>query len=127
LILGIDTNVVVRLLVSDDTEQTRKVRELVDQAVSRVERVLGSLPVLVETEWVRRSRYGLGREAVLGVLRAALGARGLSFEDEPALEEALSPITRLAKAPRNLNTATLAAGFGDRLVGGCLFGLHMIA
>ena len=87
--LGIDTNVLIRLLVSDDAEQTRRARKLVDQAVSRDEPVLVSLPVLVETEWVLRSRYGLSREAVLGVFRAALESRELSFEDEPALEEAL--------------------------------------
>ena len=39
--LGIDTNVVVRLLISDDAKQTRRARKLVDQAVSRDERVLG--------------------------------------------------------------------------------------
>lgn len=44
---------------------------------------------MVETEWVLRSRYGLNREAVLSAFRAALEARELSFEDEPALEEAL--------------------------------------
>ena len=87
--LGIDTNVVVRLLISDDAEQTRRARKLVDQAVSRDEPVLVSMPVLVETEWVLRSRYGLSREAMLGVFRAALEARELSFEDEPAFEEAL--------------------------------------
>jgi predicted nucleic-acid-binding protein len=87
--LGIDTNVVVRLLISDDAEQTRRARRLIDEAVSRDEPVLVSLPVMVETEWVLRSRYGLSREAVLGAFRAALEARDLSFEDEPALEEAL--------------------------------------
>jgi|SRR6266850_4047830 len=87
--LGIDTNVVVRLLVSDDAEQTRRARKLIEQAVSREEPVLVSLPVLIETEWVLRSRYGLNREAVLRVFRAALEARELSFEDEPAFEEAL--------------------------------------
>ena len=44
--LGIDTNVLIRLLVSDDAEQTRRARKLVDQAVSRDEPVLVSLPVL---------------------------------------------------------------------------------
>ena len=87
--LGIDTNVVVRLLVADDVEQTRRARRLVEQAVAHDEPVLVSLPVLVETEWVLRSRYGLNRDAVLAVFRAALEARELSFEDESAVEEAL--------------------------------------
>ncbi|HXQ29444.1 MAG TPA: type II toxin-antitoxin system VapC family toxin [Gemmatimonadales bacterium] len=87
--LGIDTNVVIRLLVSDDPEQTRRARRLIDQAVGRDEPVLVSLLVLIETEWVLRSRYALSREAVLGVFRSVLEARELSFEDEPAFEEAL--------------------------------------
>ena len=87
--LGIDTNVVVRLLIADDAARTRRARKLVDEAVSRDEPVLVSLLVLIETEWVLRSRYGLSRETVLGVFRAALEARELSFEDESAFEEAL--------------------------------------
>ena len=87
--LGIDTNVVVRLLIADDAAQTRRARRLVQDAVNRGEPVLVSLPVLVETEWVLRSRYGLDRTAVTGVFRAALETRELSFEDEPAFEEAL--------------------------------------
>jgi predicted nucleic-acid-binding protein len=87
--LGIDTNVVIRLVISDDAEQTRRARKLVDQALSRDEPVLVSLLVLLESEWVLRSRYGFNRESVLSIFRALLEARELSFEDEPALEEAL--------------------------------------
>jgi predicted nucleic-acid-binding protein len=87
--LGIDTNVVVRLVVSDDAEQTRRARKLVEQALTRDEPVLVSLLVLLESEWVLRSRYGFNRESLLRIFRALLEARELSFEDEPALEEAL--------------------------------------
>ncbi len=87
--LGIDTNIVVRLIVADDAAQTRRARELIDKAVRGDEVVLISLPVLVETEWVLRSRYGFEREALLNIFHAMLEARELTFEDEPALEEAL--------------------------------------
>lgn len=87
--LGIDTNVVVRLIVADDAEQTSRARRLVEQALRRDEVVLVSLLVLLESEWVLRSRYGFNRVAVLGIFRALLEARELSFEAEPALEEAL--------------------------------------
>lgn len=87
--LGIDTNVVVRLVVSDDAEQTRRARKLIDHALNRDEPVLVSLLVLLESEWVLRSRYGFDSEALLSIFRSLLGARELSFEDEPALEEAL--------------------------------------
>ncbi len=87
--LGIDTNVVIRLIVSDDAEQTCRARKLVEQALSHDEPVLVSLLVLLESEWVLRSRYGFNREALLSIFRALLEASELSFEDEPALEEAL--------------------------------------
>ena len=45
--LGIDTNVVIRLVISDDAEQTRRARKLVDQAIGRDEPVLVSLLVLL--------------------------------------------------------------------------------
>jgi predicted nucleic-acid-binding protein len=60
--LGIDTNVVVRLVVADDAEQTRRARKLIEQAQSREEPVLVSLLVLLESEWVLRSRYGFDRQ-----------------------------------------------------------------
>ncbi|MGO9930740.1 MAG: PIN domain-containing protein [Steroidobacteraceae bacterium] len=87
--LGIDTNVVIRLVISGDAEQTRRARKLVEQAFSNDEPVLVSLLVLLESEWVLRSRYGFNREALLSIFRALLEARELLFEDEPALEEAL--------------------------------------
>jgi predicted nucleic-acid-binding protein len=57
--------------------------------LSRDEPVLVSLLVLLVSEWVLRSRYGFNRETLLGIFRSLLEARELSFEDEPALEEAL--------------------------------------
>jgi predicted nucleic-acid-binding protein len=87
--LGIDTSVVVRLLVSDDAEQTRRARRLIDKAFSRDESVLVSILVLIESEWVLRSRYGFEPGEILGMFRTLLEARQLSFEDEPAVEEGL--------------------------------------
>ena len=87
--LEIDTNLFVRLLISDDAEQTRRARKLIEQSAAREESVLVSLLVLIETEWVLRSRYELGQASLLGLFRAALAARELTFEDEPAVEEAL--------------------------------------
>ena len=102
--LGIDTNVVVRLVVADDAEQTARARKLIEQALSREEPVLVSLLVLLECEWVLRSRYGFSRGALLDIFRALLEARELSFEDEPALEEAL------------FNWKDSSCGFSDCLI-----------
>ena len=55
--LGIDTNVLVRFLVRDDPEQFERARRLIKREVGGGETVLISLLVLLETEWVLRSRY----------------------------------------------------------------------
>jgi len=88
-VLGIDTDVLVRLLIADDAEQTRRARQLVEKALSRNEAILISLPVLIETEWVLRSRYELDKRTILTALRSLLATRDLAFEDEAAVEEAL--------------------------------------
>jgi predicted nucleic-acid-binding protein len=88
-VLGIDTNVLVRLLVADDAPQTRRARALIERALDRDDPILVSLPVIIETEWVLRSRYGFDKPAILRSLRDLLAAREITFEDEPALEEAL--------------------------------------
>lgn len=87
--LGIDTNILVRLLVADDADQTRRARRLVETTFQRGEPLLVSLLVMIETEWVLRSRYALDKTQILVVLRRLLEARELTFEDEPAIEEAL--------------------------------------
>lgn len=87
--IGLDTNVLVRLLILDDTAQSRRARLLVQQAVEHGHEVRVSLLVLLETEWVLRSRYGLDKAATLGALVSLLETGELSFEDEGAIEEAL--------------------------------------
>ena len=45
--------------------------------------------VLLETEWVLRSRYGLPKIEIIEVVSRLLDANDVKFEDEPAIEEAL--------------------------------------
>jgi predicted nucleic-acid-binding protein len=89
VVLGIDTKVLVRLLIEDDAEQTRRAQRLVLRAAERGETVVVPLLVMIETEWVLRSRYGLHKDAVHRSLRSLLETRELEFEDEAAVEEAL--------------------------------------
>lgn len=87
--LGLDTNVLVRFLVQDDAEQFERARRLIKREVGQNEPVLISLLVLLETEWVLRSRYALTKSDILSVFSSLLDAAELSFEDEPSIEEAL--------------------------------------
>ncbi|MBK7899891.1 MAG: type II toxin-antitoxin system VapC family toxin [Azonexus sp.] len=87
--IGIDTNVLVRYLVRDDAVQFALARDLILGAVASGEAILISLPVVLETEWVLRSRYRRNKADVAGALADLLESRELSFEAEESLEEAL--------------------------------------
>ena len=87
--LGIDTNVLVRFLVRDDQTQFEKARKLLKREVSKGRRVFINQLVLLETEWVLRTRYGLAKTQMLEMISGLLDAPDIQLEDEPALEEAL--------------------------------------
>jgi len=87
--LGIDTNVLVRYLVRDDQAQYEKARRLIDRELSKGEPVLVSLLVLLETEWVLRSRYNLAKTDLVATFSALLDTSDLVVEDEPSVENAI--------------------------------------
>ena len=87
--LGIDTNVLVRFLVRDDESQFEKVRKLIKREVAAGRRVFISQLVLLETEWVLRSRYNLSKIEIIAAISGLLDATDVQFEDEPAIEAAL--------------------------------------
>src|SRR5215212_7131812 len=63
--IALDTNIVVRLLVRDDPVQTAQAATVV-----RDNRVLLTTSVLLESEWVLRSRYRVQRSSIVEGLRA---------------------------------------------------------
>lgn len=87
--LGLDTNVLVRFLVRDDEAQFERARRLIKREVGAGEAVLISLLVLLETEWVLRSRYSRQKTEIMEAISGLLDAIELEFEDEAAIEEAL--------------------------------------
>jgi predicted nucleic-acid-binding protein len=87
--IGVDTNVLIRYLIRDDQPQYEKARRLIDREVSKGEPVLVSLLVLLESEWVLRSRYELAKPEIVTAFSALLDTADLAFEDEPSIEHAL--------------------------------------
>jgi predicted nucleic-acid-binding protein len=87
--VGLDTNVLVRFLVRDDEPQFARARRLIQQGAARGEPVLISLLVLLETEWVLRSRYQLAKTEIAAAFSGLLESSGLLFEDEESVERAL--------------------------------------
>lgn len=85
----VDTNVVVRILVDDDPVQVERAQALLAQGG-----VLILKTVLLESEWVLRSIYRLGRRRIASVLRGLLGLPGVTVEDSAAVARALDWLDR---------------------------------
>jgi predicted nucleic-acid-binding protein len=87
--IALDTNVLVRFLVRDDEEQFKRAQTLIRREAHAGTPAYISLLVLLETEWVLRSRYKLSKLEILGAFSDLLSAIEMSFENEPSIEEAL--------------------------------------
>ena len=86
---SIDTNVLVRLLVKDDEQQTR-LAETVFRQILGVGGVWISQVVVVETVWVLRSAYRFDRTSIVEVLGKLLDGEGVIVEQEHLVRAALS-------------------------------------
>jgi predicted nucleic-acid-binding protein len=86
---ALDTNVLVRYLIRDDSAQFAAARALIRRCVS--ERLVLFVPVTVtlELEWVLRSSFGFGKDETIATLVNLFSAAELTFQSEIALEVAL--------------------------------------
>lgn len=82
--IALDTNVVVRLLVDDHPEQTRRARRLIEASPVVI------LPtVLLESEWVLRGAYRLAPRAIAESFRKLLGVPGVTAESAGCVAQAI--------------------------------------
>lgn len=77
---AIDTNVLVRLLTADHAAQYKASHQLF-----ATEAVFIADTVILETEWVLRAAYELGRADVCAALRKVLGLPNVSVANAPLL------------------------------------------
>jgi predicted nucleic-acid-binding protein len=108
---ALDTNVLIRILTRDDTAQSQRATVF----IRGQDRVFILKTVLLEVEWVLRSSYRFGREAILLGLRSLLGTANFQIEDENAVLQALdwfengmdfADALHLASAGRDIEFAT---------------------
>ncbi|MFN3820621.1 type II toxin-antitoxin system VapC family toxin [Blastomonas sp.] len=81
---AIDTNVIIRLLTSDDPVQAEAARRVIQQGD-----VFIGVTVLLEAEWVLRAGYGFGASDIASALRGLAGLAQVTIEDAVAVAVAL--------------------------------------
>jgi predicted nucleic-acid-binding protein len=81
-VIAIDTNVLLRYLLADDTGQYRRARKLIE---SKSPALLTDV-VLVEAVWtLMGKRYGFDKAQICVVIRTLIGDQGFAFEDSQVI------------------------------------------
>lgn len=86
---ALDTNVLVRYVVQDDTVQLAAAKRLISRCLAEGLSIFVPVTVVLELEWVLRASFGYVKDDVLKVLSNLFSAAELTFESERALEVAL--------------------------------------
>ena len=102
--IGLDTNIVLGLLLNDAPEQNATLDALLAEFGTEPESLRLTDVVLAEVIWTLRSAYGQDKAAQLLALRSLLGEAAFRFEERTVVEQA---VTLFEQA---------ACGFADCLV-----------
>jgi predicted nucleic-acid-binding protein len=92
--IGLDTNILVRLFVEDDPKQTRLAERFIGERCSPGTPGFIDRIALCETVWVLTSVYDYGRTAVANVVRELAASADIRLEDGEYVETALSIFER---------------------------------
>ena len=87
--LGLDTNVILRLLLADDPSQKRRASKAIARARAAGTQIVLGLGVVLELERVLRSSAKMDKAQVLGIFRLLLESNDVQIENEKVLEQAV--------------------------------------
>ena len=83
--IAVDTNLLVRILTNDDPIQARRAVKILKSDDIYIPKT-----VLLETEWVLRHAYEVGRSAIAVGFQKLLGLPNVSVEDPDSIYQAIS-------------------------------------
>ena len=86
--IGIDTNILLRLWLNDDPAQNKRIDALLAEHGGRPESLLVTDVVLVEAIWTLRSAYAQDKAAQLLAVRSILEETAFAFEDRDSVASA---------------------------------------
>lgn len=87
---SLDTNVLVRYLTKDDEHQYRTAKRFIEQSYSQFGLIFVPLTVILETEWVLRSRYKFDKNQIYQVFTRLLDIETLDIDTPTVLAFSLA-------------------------------------
>ena len=88
--IAIDTNALVRFLIQDDPDQTRRVQRYFATAKDQDESLFLNHIVLCECVWMLSYSYGFPKTALVDVLDRLLATKQFVIEDKPSVWAAVA-------------------------------------
>ncbi|MBF0445349.1 MAG: type II toxin-antitoxin system VapC family toxin [Magnetococcales bacterium] len=88
--IGLDTNVIIRYLLQDDSRQTKKATKLIESACCNESPCWLSIIVLCELTWVLRSTYNLDRQGIHKIVENILLTSQFQVAQSNIVREALT-------------------------------------
>jgi predicted nucleic-acid-binding protein len=113
--IAVDTNLLVRILTNDDPIQARRAVKIL-----KSDDIFIPKTVLLETEWVLRHGYGIGRSHIIIGFQKLLGLSNVNVEDPDSIYQAISwyenkfdfaDALHLASSRRSISFATFDSSF----------------
>ena len=83
--IAVDTNLLVRLLTSDDPDQAQRAARIMES-----DDIFIPKTVMLETEWVLRHAYGIKKINIIKGFQRLLGLRNVEVEDPDNVIQAIS-------------------------------------
>ena len=113
--ISVDTNLLVRILTNDDPIQARRALKIL-----KSDEIYIPKTVILETEWVLRYAYEIGRSNIINGFQKLLGLPNVNVEDPDSIYQAISwyenkfdfaDALHLASSRRCIGFATFESSF----------------
>jgi predicted nucleic-acid-binding protein len=88
-VIGVDTNVLLRMFVNDDPAQANAARALIESEERQDDPILVTPVVLVEVEWSLRSNFGFEKPDIIAVFDDIMSDTGFQVDDRDSVDAAL--------------------------------------
>lgn len=112
--IGVDTNLIVRIVARDDATQSPAAKEFVTREFEANGPVFVNSVVLAELVWVLESRYGFGAVGIASAVGTLLDSDEFRVDEAEATRTALAAYAREGKGFADLLIAQLNLTRGCR-------------
>jgi len=110
--VGLDTNILVRYLTEDDSVQSAKATEIIEQRLTAANRGFVSIVTMAEIVWVLDRAYGLSDKEITAAIERMLQVEVLLIENEQEVFAAMIALKRGQGAFADALIAELGAKAG---------------